>query len=70
MSLISISIAVVNDHNVISKYLALIKTHGRLISDYLDSFKLVLVELIKCNISDEAKSKIKEIKAKLFKYES
>ena len=45
------------------------KLHGRLISDYLDSFKLVLVELIKCNISDEAKSKIKEIKAKLFKYE-
>ena len=40
-----------------------------MINNYLNSFKLVLVELIKCNISDEAKSKINVIKAKLFKYE-
>ena len=45
------------------------KLRGGLINNYLVSFKLVLVELIKCNISNEAKTKIKEIKSKLFKYE-
>lgn len=39
-----------------------------LICDYLHSFKFVLAELIKCNISEDAKAKILEIKAKLFKY--
>lgn len=45
------------------------KIRGEMINNYLNSFKFVLVELIKCNISDEAKSKINEIKIKLFKYE-
>ena len=43
------------------------KIRDEMISNYLSYFKLVLAELINCNISDE--SKIKEIKAKLFKYE-
>lgn len=30
--------------------------------------KFVLAKLVKCNISEDAKSKILEIKAKLFKY--
>ncbi len=45
------------------------KLHEGLISNYLSNFKLVLGELINCNISDEARSKIKEIKSKLYKYE-
>ena len=45
------------------------KIRDEMISNYLSHFKLVLAELIKCNISDESKSKIKEIKAKLFKHE-
>ena len=45
------------------------KIRDEMISNYLSYFKLVLAELINCNISDESKSKIKEIKAKLFKYE-
>ena len=45
------------------------KIRDEMISNYLSHFKLVLAELINCNISDESKSKIKEIKAKLFKHE-
>ena len=38
MSLISIVIAFVNDHKVFNKLLALNKTHGRLVSDYIHDF--------------------------------
>ena len=39
-------------------------------NNYLKSFKYTLVELSMCNISKEAKSKINEIKTKLFKLEN
>ncbi|MBO5416947.1 MAG: hypothetical protein J6A83_10020 [Clostridia bacterium] len=45
------------------------KLHNELINDNLSRFKLVLGEVMNCNISDKTRSKIKEIKAKLFKYE-
>ena len=45
------------------------KLRNELINDNLSRFKLVLGEVMNCNISDETRSKIKEIKAKLFKHE-
>ena len=38
ISIISIIISFINDHHVLSKYKALIKTHGRLVSDYIHDF--------------------------------
>jgi len=38
MSFISIGVAFINDYKVFNKYLALMKTHGRLISDYVHDF--------------------------------
>lgn len=43
MSAISMGIAVFNDHQVLAKYIALTKTHGRLISDYVREFSIEAV---------------------------
>lgn len=43
ISAISIGIAIFNDHQVLAKYVALTKTHGRLISDYVREFSIEAV---------------------------
>ena len=43
MSAISMGIAIINDHNVLGKFISMTKTHGRLISDYVREFSMEAV---------------------------
>lgn len=43
LSIISIMIALLNDHHVLRKYRALLKTSGRLVSDYVREFRIETV---------------------------
>ena len=43
MSAISMGIAIINDHNVLGKFISMTKTHGRLISDYVREFSIEAV---------------------------